>query len=115
MLFYQAPDLRLVGYNNADWGDNLDECKSTSRYAFQLNGGAITWCSAKQSCIALSTIEAEYIAGFAAILEGVWLRRFLQEFVAISHMLRSLLLYIMIVQLLLSTLRTPSIMEKPNT
>jgi len=42
MLCYQAPDMCLVGYNNADWGSNPDECKSTLDYTFLLNSGAIT-------------------------------------------------------------------------
>ena len=27
-----------------------------------MNGGAISWKSRKQTCVALSTVEAEYIA-----------------------------------------------------
>jgi len=41
--------------------------------------GAVTWSSKKQSCIALSTMEAEYVACSAAVQEVVWLRRFLQH------------------------------------
>jgi len=80
MLCYQAPDLGLVSYNDADWGDDPNEHKSNSGYTFLLNGGAITWCSKKQTCVALSTMEAEYVAGSVAVQEGVWLRKFLQEF-----------------------------------
>jgi len=79
VLCYQGLDLRLVGYSDADWGCNIDEHKSTSGYAFLLNNGAITWSSKKQSCIALSTMEAEYVACSAAVQEVVWLRRFLQH------------------------------------
>jgi hypothetical protein len=71
--------LCLVGYSDADWGNDLDERKSTSGYAFLLNNGAITWSSKKQPCIALSTMEAEYIACFAAVQEAIWLMRFLQH------------------------------------
>ena len=44
-----------------------------------LNDEAITWCSKKQTCVVLSTMEAESVAGSAAVQDGVWLRRFLQE------------------------------------
>lgn len=52
-----------------------------------MNGGAISWCSKKQSCIALSTMEAEYIACCASVQEAVWLRRFLKHltFVKSAH------------------------------
>ena len=33
MPYYQAPDLRLVGYSDADWGGDPDEHKFTSSYA----------------------------------------------------------------------------------
>jgi hypothetical protein len=75
----QRNDLRLVGYSDADWGGNIDERKLTYGYAFLLNNGAITWNSKKQSCISLSTMEAEYVACSAAVQEVVWLRRFLQH------------------------------------
>ena len=76
VLCYQGSDLCMIGYSDVDWGSDLDERKSTSGYAFLLNNGAITWSSKKQPCIALSTIEAEYVACLAAVQEAVWLRRF---------------------------------------
>jgi len=79
MLCYQASDLRLIGYSDADWAGDIDERKSTSGYAFLLANGAISWSSKKQTCIALSTMEAEYVACSAAVQEAVWLRRFLQH------------------------------------
>ncbi|KAA0054519.1 ty1-copia retrotransposon protein [Cucumis melo var. makuwa] len=39
-----------------------DEVNSTSGYVFLLEGGAISWKSAKQTCIARSTMESEFIA-----------------------------------------------------
>ena len=62
MLCYQGNDLRLRGYSDADWAGNLDERKSTSSSTILLGGEAITWCSKKQSCVALSTMESEYVA-----------------------------------------------------
>ena len=75
-LVYQGSELRLVRYSDADWGGDLDQHKSTSGYVFLLNKGAISWCSKKQTCIALSTMEAEFIACSVAVQEAVWLRRF---------------------------------------
>jgi|UniRef100_A0A2N9FJA2 hypothetical protein len=79
VLCYQGSDLRLIGYSDTDWGSDLDEHKSTSGYAFLLNNGAITWSSKKQPCIALSTMEAEYITCSTTVQEAVWLRRFFQH------------------------------------
>ena len=71
--------MRLRGYSDADWASDRDERKSTTGYAFLLSGAAISWCSKKQSCIALSTMESEYVACSAAAQETVWLKRFFQS------------------------------------
>ena len=51
-----------MGYSDADWAGDVNDRKSTSGYLFMMNGGAVTWKSKKQSCVALSTAEAEYVA-----------------------------------------------------
>ena len=79
MLYYQALDMRLVSYSDADWGDDPDERKFTSGCALLLNGGVITWSSKKQTCVALSSMDAEYIAGSTVAQEDAWLRRVLRE------------------------------------
>ncbi|KAG6526934.1 hypothetical protein ZIOFF_009021 [Zingiber officinale] len=61
-IFYQASvPVNLVGYTDSDLAGSIDDSKSTSGYVFDLGSGAIAWCSKKQSTIALSTTEAEYI------------------------------------------------------
>ncbi|GJS36603.1 retrotransposon protein, putative, ty1-copia subclass [Tanacetum coccineum] len=44
---------------------------------FILNGGVVDWKSAKQSIFATSSIEVEYIAGYDASKEAVWVRKFI--------------------------------------
>lgn len=39
----------------------------------------ISWCSKKQSTVALSTAEAEYVAATLASQECIWLTRLLQD------------------------------------
>ncbi|KXJ30236.1 hypothetical protein RP20_CCG007354 [Aedes albopictus] len=46
---------------------------------FSLGGATVTWVSRKQSCVAMSTMEAEYVALSEATQEAVWLRRLLTE------------------------------------
>ncbi|KAK2990763.1 hypothetical protein RJ640_007433 [Escallonia rubra] len=47
--------------------------------------GAISWYSKKNSAIALSTMESEYIACSAAVQEAVWLRSFIQALGVTTH------------------------------
>jgi len=71
VLCYQGGDLKLRGYSDVDLGGDPNESKSTSGYVFTLGGGAISWCSKKQDCIALSTMEAEYVACSLATQEAM--------------------------------------------
>ena len=66
------------GYADAAYA-NTDDYKSVSRYVFIVGGGAIKWQSKKQTTIALSSTEAEYIALSEARQEACWLRSLYQE------------------------------------
>ncbi|PKI76596.1 hypothetical protein CRG98_002905 [Punica granatum] len=69
----------LVGYTDADMVGDIDSRKFTSGYLMTFAGGAISWQSRLQKCIALSTTEAEYIAVTEGCKEMLWLQKFLQE------------------------------------
>jgi hypothetical protein len=71
--------MTLRGYVDADYAGCLDTRRSTSGYAFFLGDCLVCWSSKKQSVVALSTTEAEYIAGVHGGKEAVWLRQFLKE------------------------------------
>jgi len=72
------------GYSDADWGAGHDR-KSIGGFVFLMDGGAISWASKKQSSIALSTTEAEYMAMTQATKEIMWLRILLDEIGAFKH------------------------------
>lgn len=55
----------------------MSDKKSTSSSCFNLGSVVISWSSRKQSCVAQSTAEAEYIAACMAAKEVVWLRKLL--------------------------------------
>ena len=65
----------LTGFSDSDYAGNVDTRQSTSGFVFMLNGGPVAWSSRRQSCVALSTTEAEFIAACEATKEGVWLQR----------------------------------------
>ena len=44
-----------------------------------MSGAAVSWKSQKQTCVALSTAEAEYIALAAATQKATWMRQLLEE------------------------------------
>uniref|UniRef100_A0A453T4V4 Reverse transcriptase Ty1/copia-type domain-containing protein n=1 Tax=Aegilops tauschii subsp. strangulata TaxID=200361 RepID=A0A453T4V4_AEGTS len=65
----------LVGYSDSDMAGDVDDRKSTTGVAFFLGENLISWLSQKQKVVALSSCEAEYIAGAAAACQRVWLSR----------------------------------------
>ena len=52
----------LKRYNDANWISDSDEIKSTSGYIFIFSGGAVFWKSSKQTLIARSIMESEFVA-----------------------------------------------------
>jgi hypothetical protein len=48
-------------------------------YVFKLFDSPISWSSKKQTVVALSTCEAEYISACHAACQGVWLQSLLME------------------------------------
>ena len=75
-LLYLAND-NIAGFSDADWAGDHDDQKPTSGFVFMMSGAAISWNSKKQTCVALSTAEAEYIALAKAAQESIWLQRLL--------------------------------------
>ncbi|KAA0042223.1 ty1-copia retrotransposon protein [Cucumis melo var. makuwa] len=69
----------LEGYCDANWVTDNDEVNSTSGYVFLLGGGAISWKSMKQTCIARSTMESEFIALELAGQEAEWIKNLLGD------------------------------------
>jgi hypothetical protein len=68
----------FYGYADAAYA-NHDDLKSTSGYVFKASGGAITWKSKKQTTIALSSTEAEYVALSEAAREACWVKNLYTE------------------------------------
>ncbi|KAI5438288.1 hypothetical protein KIW84_024143 [Lathyrus oleraceus] len=52
----------LISYTDADMAGDIDSMKSTSGFLITYSGGAVSWQSKLQKCVALSTTEAEFIA-----------------------------------------------------
>ena len=66
----------LEGYCDANWISDSKDSFSTSGYVFTMGDGTVSWKSAKQTCIARSTMESEFIALDKAGEEAEWLRNF---------------------------------------
>ncbi|KAF4146307.1 Reverse transcriptase (RNA-dependent DNA polymerase) [Phytophthora infestans] len=76
----QAPQHRIsvAIYSDADWAGDKD-AKSTSGGLLTINDMLISWYSKNQSTVALSTAEAEYIAGATAVQDCLWVKQLIDE------------------------------------
>nr|CAN73802.1 hypothetical protein VITISV_001401 [Vitis vinifera] len=70
---------RYLSNLDSDFAGCLDSRRSTLGYIFMLVGGAVSWKSVKQTVIASSTMEAEFIACYEASNHGIWLRNFITQ------------------------------------
>ncbi|KAG8485641.1 hypothetical protein CXB51_018879 [Gossypium anomalum] len=83
-------DLSVKGYTDASFQTDKDDSQSQSGFVFCLNSGAVSWKSSKQSTVADSTIEAEYITASEAAKEAVWIKKFITE-LGRYHLIREII------------------------
>ncbi|GJT49951.1 retrovirus-related pol polyprotein from transposon TNT 1-94 [Tanacetum coccineum] len=78
-LHYDRHPAVIKGYSDANWISDIKVPRSTSGYVFTLGGAAISWKSSKQTVIAKSTMESEFIALDKCGEEAEWLRQFVED------------------------------------
>ena len=70
--------LEMKAYCDADFAAGEDR-RSISGMVITLAGGAVSWGAKKQSTVATSTTEAEYVSTTNAVKELIWVKRLLKE------------------------------------
>ncbi|GJY74384.1 hypothetical protein Tco_0478815 [Tanacetum coccineum] len=78
-LHYDRHPAVIEGYSDANWISDIKDSRSTSGYVFTLGGAAISWKSSKQTVIAKSMMESEFIALDKCGEEAEWLRQFVED------------------------------------
>ncbi|KAK2578615.1 hypothetical protein KPH14_000964 [Odynerus spinipes] len=80
-LCYQKSNLKITGFVDADFANDETDRKSYTDFVFTLGNAAISWESKKQSNVAISTSEAEYLALSEACKEAKFLKNLLLEII----------------------------------
>jgi hypothetical protein len=70
----------LIGYSDADWAGCKIDRKSTIGTCQFLERSLVSWASKKQNSVALSTVEAEYIAASHCCAQLLWMRQTLRDY-----------------------------------
>lgn len=76
-LTFGLSDQGLVGYSDSDFASDKDDSRSIGGYVYYLFGSPISWRSQKQSVVATSSTEAEYISLSNAAREQIHLSQLL--------------------------------------
>ncbi|KAD6119012.1 hypothetical protein E3N88_10283 [Mikania micrantha] len=72
-------ELTVRCYTDASFQTDRDDSRSQSGFVFTLNGGVVSWKSSKQSVVADSTTESEYIVASDAAKEAAWIKKFIAD------------------------------------
>jgi hypothetical protein len=85
-LWYSAsPSLALHGFSDADFARCRLDRKSTSGTCRFLGYSLVSWSSRKQSSVAQSTTEAEYVATASCCSQLIWITYTMSDFGEYTH------------------------------
>ncbi|XP_040871215.1 secreted RxLR effector protein 161-like [Glycine max] len=79
LIYESHSDCCLTSYSDADFATDLVKRRSLIGYAYTLGGCLVSWKATLQPSVALSTIEAKYMALIEAAKEGIWLRGLIND------------------------------------
>ena len=72
-------NINVESYVDSYWASSAIDRKSTSGCFFNMGSGVISWFSRKQSSMALSIAEGEYVTAFSTSFEVVWMRKLVSD------------------------------------
>lgn len=78
-LYYSRDEPCIKLCSDADWAGDADDRHSFTGIAVTLGENLVDWRASKQKCIAMSTMEAKYVALSHAAKEASWLKMFIKE------------------------------------
>ena len=79
LAMYDQDTPYFKAFTDSDFAGCPDTSRSTSGGIVTWMGAAISWMSAMQACVTLSTAESEMVAMCKAAQEIIWTRRFITE------------------------------------
>ncbi|GKF90941.1 hypothetical protein Tco_0274642 [Tanacetum coccineum] len=80
LWYSKGSGFELTAFLDADHARCIDTRKSTSGGIQFLGDKLVSWMSKKQDCIAMSFVEAEYVALFASCAQVMWMRIQLEDY-----------------------------------
>ena len=78
-LIYRGELRHMEVYTDASLSD-CTNVLTTCGYIMKLFGDSVDWRTHKQSCVALSTCEAEYVAAASCCSQVIWIQQQLRDY-----------------------------------
>ena len=69
----------IITYSDSDWAGNKESQKSITGNFVTCAQGPVSWVSRKQKTVALSSMEAEYMALSDCSHQLIWIKQLLKE------------------------------------
>ncbi|KAD4586182.1 hypothetical protein E3N88_23783 [Mikania micrantha] len=85
LVYQRKGSQELHGYSDSSHSTDKDDGRSTTGLIFFYGSGPVAWVSQKQTTVALSSCEAEFMAATAAACEAIWLRGLLSEITGLKE------------------------------
>lgn len=76
--------MMLETFSDADWAGDSGGRKSTTGYIVTLEGAPVAWRSKKQTIVALSSAEAEYVSMSTCAKDLTWIQNLFWEITSLS-------------------------------
>jgi hypothetical protein len=83
LLYPKGATFDLIGYSDSDYASCKFDRKSISGGCHLLGRSLVSWTSKKQNSVALSNVEAEYIAAGACCTQILYMKQTLQDYVVV--------------------------------
>lgn len=79
-LYYGTKSESIIGYTDSDWAGDRDGRKSINGFVFNYLGASFAWSRKRQTEVAASSVEAEYIAQARCIHEALEVQKLMIDF-----------------------------------
>ena len=79
LMLKRGNNNKIEVYADADFAGDTDTSRSTTGYIIYVNGCPISWKSQRQPLVTRSTADAEYTASSFAAVDGIWIKRVINE------------------------------------
>ena len=79
LVFHRCKEFHLLAFCDSNWGSDVDDRKSTSRFCVYLGSNLISWSSKTQHTVSNSSTEAEFQRLASIMAEITWSQSMLSE------------------------------------